>query len=149
MTTTSALWLCARQEFVLAARSRWTQTFAVVFALLALAVASSGYVLSGGSGFQDFARTAASLMQLVLLFVPLTSLIFGVMALTPDAGTAELLFSQPTRRRTILWGQLLGLLAALLCHKPSVLASPESRCSCAWDRRASADFSAWSPGLPR
>jgi len=114
MTTTSTLWLCARQEFVLAARSRWTQTFAVVFALLALAVASSGYVLSGGSGFQDFARTAASLMQLVLLFVPLTSLVFGVMALTPDAGTAELLFSQPARRRTILWGQLLGLLAALL-----------------------------------
>ena len=32
--------LCARQELVLAVRSRWTQVFAAVFALLALAVAS-------------------------------------------------------------------------------------------------------------
>lgn len=117
MTTASALWLCARQELVLAVRSRWTQTFAVVFAVFALAVAASGYILSGGSGLQDFARTAASLVQLVLLLVPLTSLVFGIMALTPDAGAAELLFSQPIPRRTILAGKLLGLLAALLASQ--------------------------------
>ena len=109
-----AMWLCARQELRLAVRSRWTQTFAVVFAALALAVASSGYVLSGGSGLQDFARTAASLVQLVLLLVPLTSLMFGVMALTPDSGEAELLYSQPVKRRTILFGKLLGLFLALV-----------------------------------
>jgi len=110
----SSLWLFARQELVLSVRSRWTQTFAVVFAVLALAVASSGYVLSGGSGLQDFARTAASLVQLVLLLVPLTSLVFGVIALTPDPGAAELLFSQPVPRRTILAGKLLGVLLALV-----------------------------------
>jgi Cu-processing system permease protein len=107
-------WLCAEQELKLAVRSRWTQTFAVVFAVLALAVASSGYVLSGGSGFQDFARTAASLMQLVLLLVPLTSLLFGVTALTPDAGAAELLFSQPIARLAVLTGKLAGICLALV-----------------------------------
>jgi Cu-processing system permease protein len=112
--TRSMLWLCARQELRLAVRSRWTQTFAIVFAALALAVASSGYVLSGGSGFQDFARTAASLVQLVLLLVPLTSLVFGVMALTPELGEAELLYSQPVTRGTILAGQVLGLFLALV-----------------------------------
>jgi Cu-processing system permease protein len=117
MTARSALWLCARQEVVLSVRSRWTQTFAVVFAAFALAVAASGYVLSGGSGLQDFARTAASLVQLVLLLVPLTTLVSGVMALTPDAGAAELLFSQPVARRTILAGKLLGLLLALLASQ--------------------------------
>ncbi len=117
MTTASALWLCARQELVLSVRSRWTQTFAVVFAVFALAVSASGYILSGGSGLQDFARTAASLVQLVLLLVPLTSLVFGIMALTPDAGAAELLFSQPITRRTILAGKLMGLLAALLASQ--------------------------------
>ena len=109
----SPLWLCARQELRLAVRSRWTQTFAAVFAALALAVAASGYVLSGGEGFQDFARTAASLTQLVLLLVPLTSLTIGVLALSPDRGAAELLYSQPVSRRQILLGQLLGLFAAL------------------------------------
>jgi len=109
----SPTWLVARQELLLAARSRWTVIFAAVFALLALAVSSSGYILSGGRGFQDFARTSASLVQLVVLVVPLASLLMGVLALAPERGTAELLFSQPISRRAILVGKLLGLLAAL------------------------------------
>jgi Cu-processing system permease protein len=110
----SALLLCAREELTLAIRSRWTQTFAVVFAALSLGVALSGYILSGGSGVQDFARTAVSLVQLVLLLVPLTALVVGVLALASDRGAAELLFSQPVPRRTILLGKLLGLFEALL-----------------------------------
>jgi Cu-processing system permease protein len=112
--TRHPLRLVARQELVLAARSRWTQIFAVVFAALALAVASSGYVLSGGHGVQDFARTAASLVQLVLILVPLTSLLIGVLSLAPERGAAELLFSQPLARRTVLLGKLLGLFQALV-----------------------------------
>jgi len=103
----------ARQEFVLAARSRWTQIFAVVFGGLAFAVAASGYILSGGRGVQDFARTAVSLVQLVILLVPLTSLLVGVMALAPERGQAELVFSQPVARRTVLFGKLFGLFLAL------------------------------------
>ncbi len=99
---TKATWrqltLCARQELTLAVRSRWLQIFAVVFAAIALLIAASGYILSGGSGVQDFARTAASLVQLVLLLVPLTALVFGVFELTPDRGAAELLYSQPAPR---------------------------------------------------
>jgi Cu-processing system permease protein len=106
--------LCARQELVIAARSRWTQLFAVVFGGLALVVAGSGYVLSGGSGIQDFGRTAASLMQLVLLLVPLTALIMGVLALTPERGSAELLYAQPVARGDVLVGSLLGLFQALV-----------------------------------
>jgi Cu-processing system permease protein len=109
----SPLWLCARQELQLAVRSRWTQIFALVFGVLALVVAASGYVLSGGSGMQDFARTAASLVQLVLLLVPLTALLLGVQALVSERGAVELLYSQPVPRRTILLGKLLGLFAAL------------------------------------
>jgi Cu-processing system permease protein len=112
--TRPPLLLVARQELVLAVRSRWTQIFAIVFATLALAVAASGYVLSGGHGVQDFARTAASLVQLVLLLVPLTSLLIGVLSLAPERGAAELLFSQPISRRTILLGKLLGLFEALV-----------------------------------
>ncbi len=99
---------------MLAVRSRWLQIFAVVFAGLSLLVASSGYILSGGSGVQDFARTAVSLVQLVLLLVPLASLVFGVLELTPDRGAAELLYSQPVPRSTILTGKLLGLFLALV-----------------------------------
>jgi len=109
----SPLLLVARQELLLAARARSTQIFAGVFAVLALGVASSGYVLTGGVGVQDFARTAASLVQLVLLVVPLMALLLGVVALSGERGSLELLFAQPLARRDILLGKLVGLLAAL------------------------------------
>ncbi len=105
--------LFAREELVLALRSRWTQIFALVFGVLSFGVAGAGYVLSGGHGVQDFARTAVSLVQLVLLLVPLTALVIGVLSLAPERGAAELLFSQPVARRTILLGKLLGLFQAL------------------------------------
>ena len=105
--------LCARQELVLAARSRSTQIFAAVFGALSVAVAASGYVLSGGGGVQDFSRTSVSLVQLLLLIVPLTSLLVGVLALVPERGAAELLYSQPVARRAIWLGKLFGLFLAL------------------------------------
>jgi Cu-processing system permease protein len=85
-----------------------------VFAALSLAVSASGYILSGGSGLQDFARTATSLTQLVLFVVPMMALLVGTMAFSPDQGTAELLFSQPIARHTLMFGKLLGVFVALV-----------------------------------
>jgi Cu-processing system permease protein len=109
----SLVWLCARHELLLAARSRWLHVFAVVFAGLALLVAASGYVISGGYGLQDFARTAVSLVQLVLLIVPLAALVFGSLVLSPERGAAELLYAQPVPRPAILAGRVIGLFLAL------------------------------------
>ncbi len=109
----TVLWLCARYELLLAIRSRWLQTFAVVFAALTLAVAGAGYILSGGHGVQDFARTAVSLVQIVLLLVPLSALVFGGLALTSERGAAELLYSQPVSRGAVLAGRVLGVWLAL------------------------------------
>jgi Cu-processing system permease protein len=107
------LWLFGRFELLLAVRSRWLQLFAAVFAILALAVSGSGYMLSGGHGVQDFSRTAVSLIQIVLLLVPLAALVFGGLALTPDRGAAELIYSQPVSRRIVLFGRALGVWTAL------------------------------------
>lgn len=106
--------LCAAEERTLAVRSRWTQIFALAFAGLSLAVAASGYILSGGFGVQDFSRVTVSLVQLVMLLVPLTALLLGVMALVPERGAAELLYSQPASRSAILLGKVLGLFEALV-----------------------------------
>lgn len=115
MTSTFAIVvLCARYELLLAVRSRWLQAFAATFAVLALAVASAGYIVSGGHGVQDFARTAAALVQLVLLIVPLAALVFGGLALTPERGAAELLFAQPVSRRAVLAGRVAGVWIALV-----------------------------------
>lgn len=109
----AVMWLCARYELTLAVRSRWLQVFAVVFGALSLAVASAGYVLTGGYGLQDFSRTAASLVQIVFLLTPLAALVFGGLALTSERGAAELLYSQPVARGAILLGRALGVWLAL------------------------------------
>lgn len=109
----SPLILCASQELTIAVRSRWTQIFAATFAILALAIAGSGYVLSGGTGVQDLARTATSLTELVVLVIPMMALLVGATSFSPERGAAELLFSQPVSRATIVVGKLLGLLEAL------------------------------------
>lgn len=105
--------LFAAEELKIALRSRWTQIFAVVFAILASGVAAAGYVISGGHGVQDFARTSASLVHLVVLIVPLVSLMLGVLSLSLERGAAEVVFALPVSRRTILLGRMLGLFMAL------------------------------------
>ncbi len=105
--------LFAAEELKIALRSRWTQIFAVVFAVLACGVSGAGYVISGGHGVQDFSRTAASLVHLVVLIVPLISLMLGVLSLSLERGAAEVVFALPVSRRTILAGRLLGLFLAL------------------------------------
>lgn len=105
--------LFAAEELKIALRSRWTQIFAVAFALLAAGVAGAGYVISGGRGVQDFARTSASLVHLVVLIVPLISLMLGVLSLSLERGAAEVVYALPVSRRTILLGRLLGLFLAL------------------------------------
>lgn len=105
--------LFAAEELKIALRSRWTQIFAVVFAMLAAGVAAAGYVISGGHGVQDFSRTAASLVHLVVLIVPLVSLMLGVLSLSLEHGAAEVVYALPVSRRTILLGRMLGLFVAL------------------------------------
>ena len=105
--------LFAAEELKIALRSRWTQIFAVVFAILAAGVAAAGYVISGGHGVQDFSRTSASLVHLVVLIVPLVSLMLGVLSLSLERGAAEVVFALPVSRWTILLGRMLGLFVAL------------------------------------
>ena len=53
-------------------------------------------------------------MQLVVLLVPLTALLLGVLAFSSDRGNAELLFSQPVSGSVILFGRVAGLYQALV-----------------------------------
>ena len=104
----------ARQELIVNIRNRWTLVFASLFGILVLAISYFGLITAGAVGFQGFARTSASLLNLVLFVIPLVSLLMGTMSFTSDKRTSELLFSQPVTRTEILTGKLLGLFAAIL-----------------------------------
>ena len=104
-----ALYYIARQELVINIRNKWTVIFAVVFGILVVSISSIGIRTEGFSGMQDFIRTTASLLNLVLYIVPLVALTMGTLSFTGDKGSAELLFSQPLSRAEVLIGKWLGV----------------------------------------
>lgn len=106
----SPIWLIARQEFTLNRRNRWVVSFAVLFAGLTLLVATLGMVTSGYSGFQDFVRTTASIINLGGFAVPLFALLLGVFSFLSHREHLELIAAQPLSRARVLLGKYLGLL---------------------------------------
>jgi len=106
--------LIARHELTLHRRNRWVVSFALLFAALTLLVSSFGMVTSGYSGFQDFVRTAASIMNLGGLVVPLFALLLGVFSFVSEREHLELLVTQPVSRTQVLLGKYLGLVASVV-----------------------------------
>jgi Cu-processing system permease protein len=110
----SSVWLICRQEFTLNRRNRWVISFALLFALLTLLIAYFGMVTSGYAGFQDFTRTAASIVNLGGFLVPLFALLLGVFSFITNAEYFELLVTQPVSRTRVLLGRYLGVLLTVL-----------------------------------
>ncbi len=110
----SAVFQIAHQEFALHRRNRWVVSFAVLFASLSLAIAYFGMITSGYTGFQDFVRTSASLINLGGFLLPLFALLLGVFSFLTNREYLEILATQPVSRRGILLGKYLGLLISVL-----------------------------------
>lgn len=105
-----------RKELRDAVRNRWFIVFTVSFAAIAFAL--SALVHPGGTSLRvmNYGRTAASLVNLVLLFVPLIGLTLGSANIAGDRETGALsyLLSQPVSRIEVLLGKYFGLAGALL-----------------------------------
>ena len=104
----------ARQELTVNIRNRWILIFAGVFSVLVLAISYFGLVTAGAIGFQGFARTSASLLNLVLYVIPLVALTMGTLSFTSDASANELLYAQPVARVEVMLGKLAGLFASIV-----------------------------------
>ena len=106
----------ARKEVRDSLRNRWFLLYAVAFAILALAVSWISLAGTGTYGFAGYGRTAAGLVNLVLLVVPLMALTLGAASVAGDAerGTLAYVLSQPVDRGEVLLGKFLGLAVALV-----------------------------------
>jgi Cu-processing system permease protein len=113
----SIVLLVARKELRDALRNRWFLLYTVGFGILALTLAR--LALSGETvgGYVGFGRTTASLINLVLLVVPLMALTLGAASLAQERenGTLVTLLAQPVTRAEVLLGKYLGLALALNC----------------------------------
>jgi Cu-processing system permease protein len=103
----------ARQELMINIRNKWTIIFAGVFGALVVTISYVGILAEGFSGMQNFIRTSATLLNLVLYVIPLVSLVMGTLSFTGDKGSAELLFSQPVSRAHVVLGKWLGVFSSI------------------------------------
>lgn len=108
--------LLAQKELRDASRNRWFILYAVAFAILSLALSSLGVSGAGLSGLAGFGRTGASLINLVILVVPMMGLTVGALSLAGERERGSLLYllAQPVTAFEILSGKFLGLGLALL-----------------------------------
>jgi len=105
----------ARKEVRDSLRNRWFQFDAVAFAALALSFSYLSLAGIGGYGFAGFGKTAAGLVNLVLLVVPLMALTIGAGTIAGDSekGSLAYLLAQPVSRAEVLFGKYIGLAFAL------------------------------------
>jgi Cu-processing system permease protein len=110
------IWTIAQAELREALRNKWLWLYAVGFAGLALALSQAGLSAAGYAGLGGFGRTAASLINALLLFVPLIGLSVGASAIAADRerGTLLYLLAQPVSRAEIFGGKALGAALAVI-----------------------------------
>jgi len=109
------LWIIARKELRDALRNRWFLLYTIAFAGVSLGLSALAMSGAGISGFAGFGRTAASLINLVLLIVPLMALTVGAQSLAGEheRKTMSYLLAQPVTRLEVYAGKYLGLTLSL------------------------------------
>ena len=112
----SIIWVLAQKELRDALRKRWFLLYTLAFIALSLAFSYLALAGAGMVGFAGFGRTAASLINLVLLIVPLMALTIGAQSLASEQekSTLAYLLAQPLNRIEVFVGKYLGLTLSLL-----------------------------------
>lgn len=100
-----------RKELRDAVRNRWFLLYTVAFAALAVGLATLAKIGAGLSGFAGFGKMAASMVNLVLLVVPLMALTIGASGLSAERerGMLAYLLSQPVTRLEVFIAKFIGL----------------------------------------
>lgn len=105
-----SVWVVAVRELREALHNRWLLIYTFGFTILAFMLARASLVSAGYAGLGGFGRTAASLVNALLLFVPLLGLSVGAGALAGDRerGTLIYLLAMPVSRAEVFFGKILG-----------------------------------------
>jgi Cu-processing system permease protein len=112
----STVWVIADKELRDALHNRWFVLYTLAFIALSLGLSYLALAGSGITGFAGFGRTAASLINLVLLIIPLMALTVGAQSLAgeQERKTLAYLLAQPITRLEVYVGKYLGLSLSLL-----------------------------------
>ncbi|MFU8811492.1 MAG: ABC transporter permease subunit [Balneolaceae bacterium] len=92
-------------EWRILLRGKWIAGYTLIFLVL-----TDSLLRFGGGG----AETLLSLSNVMLLFVPLVSMIYGILYIYQSREFVELLLIQPVGRSVLYWGLFLGISTPLM-----------------------------------
>lgn len=108
--------LIAQKEILASLRNKWFLIYSIIFTVLSLGLSLIG--LSGLEvyGVSGFGRTTASLINMIILFVPLMGLTLGAMSIAyeRERGTLLYILAQPVSYFEVLMGKYFGLALSIL-----------------------------------
>ncbi len=110
------VYIIAQKELRDSFNNRWLLLFSISFGGLAIALAWLALSGTGSFGNVSFSRTSASLINLIILIVPLMGLTLGAVSISSELekGNLHYLLSHPISRLEIICGKFIGLSFALL-----------------------------------
>lgn len=89
-----------KNEFQSLLRARWLIGYGLIFLLLT----DTLFRFTGGGS-----EVLLSLSNVILLFIPLISLLYGILFIYQSRDYLELLLTQPVNRNTLFWGLFTGI----------------------------------------
>lgn len=89
-----------RNEFQLLLRARWLIGYGLIFLIL-----TDTLFRFSGSG----SEVLLSICNMILLFIPLISMLYGILFIYQSRDYLELLLTQPVNRSTLFWGLFTGI----------------------------------------
>lgn len=96
----SVYYQIVRNEFQSLLRARWL----IGYGLLFLILTDTLFRFSGGGS-----EVLLSISNLILLFIPLISMLYGILFIYQSRDYLELLLTQPVNRGTLFWGLFTGI----------------------------------------
>ncbi len=112
----SNVFLIVQKEVRDSVNNKWFIVYTLLLTVLAVLLVYLGYSRGSIIGYSGYGKTAASLINLILLFIPLIALITGSISISAERENKTLpyLLSHPLNKFEIIIGKYLGILISIM-----------------------------------
>jgi len=112
----SNVFLIVQKEVKDSLSNKWFIIYTLSLTVLAVLLVYLGYSRGSIIGYRGYGKTAASLINLILLFIPLIALVTGSISISGERENKTLpyLLSHPLNKIEIIIGKYLGILLSIM-----------------------------------
>jgi len=112
----SNVFLIIQKETKDSINNKWFIVYTLLLTVLAVLLVYLGYSKGAIIGYSGYGKTAASLINLILLFIPLIALVTGSISISGERENKTLpyLLSHPLNKLEIIIGKYLGILISIM-----------------------------------